>query len=150
MKIKSIFNILIFFLTVNNIYGNNICEIKQDLLEFLIRYENCKFTSIEDIANSSIIEIRKLKPINKNINGVFLFNSINFHVGYAHFLLVENDSYEIINMRESFNDNIKKIICFLERNSEYNEDDTIFYISTFIRIYNENKKPDGIITTKRQ
>jgi hypothetical protein len=148
MKRKYYILFFIFFISAN-IHSNNLDDIKKKILDILIEYEDWESTSIEDISNSCIVEIQKSEPLDENKTGIFLFNLINFHGSYAHFILIEKDRFEIINMRDAFEDNIKKLIEFLSRNEEYSKNDVLFYVSTFIRVHENNTNPIGVVTKKR-
>ena len=93
------------------------------------------------------MEIKKDKPLKETSTGIFLFNIISFHGEHSHFLLVEDENFIIINMREPLNYNIKQLLDFLERNTEYAKEDVIFYLNSFIRIDMNNKKKGGVIRT---
>jgi len=146
---KYILIILCVCVTTTNVYCVSTEEIKKSILNFLIEYECSTFSSIDDITDSSIMEIKKQEDISNCSTGVFLFNAINFHGGYAHFIIIDDDYFEIINMRDVLDSNIEKFLTFFERNEKYSKDEILYYISSLIRTYKSNTNPTGVITRKR-
>jgi hypothetical protein len=91
------------------------------------------------LLNQFIEDVRINKSIEKGMNGVFLFYTIAAHQN-LHFLLIDDTGFEIINMRESLDGNLEKLITFLKRNDDYTKEDIIFYISDLIRVYHYNER----------
>jgi hypothetical protein len=60
--------------------------------------------------------------------------------GRIHFLLVEKDSFQILNMSEPIDQNILKLSDFLKRNKQYSKQDVLFYIGDVIKVHQYNEK----------
>jgi len=136
-----IYLIIIMGFIFTNCYSNDFREIKKSVFDFLVKTEDYSVNnSVNDILNELILEVKTQKPLSKkNTIGIFIFSPMAVH-GHSHFILAEKDTFQIINMRETFEDNIKKLIDFFKRNEEYNKDDVIFYMSFFLRINDNNQK----------
>ena len=61
-------------------------------------------------------------------------------MSYTHFILVEKDSFQIINMEDPLDQNILTFIAFFERNRQYSRKDVLFYIKDFINRYQQDKE----------
>ena len=112
-------------------------SIKQSMISFLIeKYSNPS----EDLPNFLIIERRKQKSIEDVNEGVFIFTS-NMSSGFRyHFVLIEKDHFEILDMEDSIDQNVLKLIAFLERNKQYCKEDILFYIQDVVVTYQRNEE----------
>jgi len=94
----------------------------------------------DDLPNFLIFDRRKQEAIENGKDGIFVFSS-TLSSGYrVHYLLVEPDSFQILNMIEPIDTNVLKLVQFFERNKEYCRDDILFYIQDLILTYQENEK----------
>jgi hypothetical protein len=149
---KIIFNILVALFFSLSVNSTNIPlkEIKDSTVSFLqtelgMDYVNSIKESIyDDSFNNNIWETRKNESITDGMNGVFLI-SLSPHLD-SYFLLVEDDSLRIINMRKNLlDDSMKILLDFLERNKNYNKEDVIFYMKELMRINQRNLKKGGTV-----
>lgn len=143
MRIKILY--CLFFMSCSICFATTtpLKEIKNNIICFLNKTEPLGKKKFEKgIPNDFIRDIRKNKSIEDGMNGIFLFDIASTHQN-LHFLLIDDTGFEIINMRESFDDNLSKLVIFFKKNDEYTKEDILFYISDFIRIYHYNKKLDS-------
>lgn len=143
MKLKILYS-LISILLCSNIYATDIelKTIKDSLLCFLQKTEPlCNKSVSKGLLNDFIWDTRSDKPIQERRNGVFLFYMMTQM--HLHFVLIDDTGFEIINMREALDENMKKLISYFKRSGDYTKEDMLFYISDIIRIYNYNKKLDS-------
>lgn len=131
-----ILNLLVF----NSSIAQNISinEIKEVLVDFLISNEQIPNSyEPDDLCDCLIIEMKSGKQINEEQIGVFLFSTLSSHE-YLHILLLDFDSYEIVNMRDSFDVNMKKVLTFFKANADYTRSDIIYYLEEMAKIYDKN------------
>lgn len=93
--------------------------------------------STDDLPNFLIVDRGKHEEIEEGKDGVFAFGTLTSDVGIRpHFLLIDRDSFQILNMREPIDVNVLKLIQFFERNKEqYSKDEILFYMKNLIDIY---------------
>jgi len=115
-------------------------SIKMSLISFLKEIDQIKDFPIEDLPDFLIYDRRKQEAIKEGKEGVFIFGS-NLASGIRHhFLLVERDSFEILNMEKMVDQNMMKLIDFFNRNKQYCREDILFYIGDLIFVYQRNEK----------
>jgi hypothetical protein len=149
--IKKVQIILLLFFLCNNIQATNVSlqEIKDSLLLFLdntnIRSESYYEKYRTKWSNELIRDTRVNKRIEDGMNGVFLFGILSEHE-YLHFVLIDDSGFEIVNMKNPLDENIKMLKFFLKRNLEYTKKDVRFYIKEFRRIkkYNKQAEQNGL------
>lgn len=142
MKVRRILFIFFFILSFSNLHSSNtpLSEIKDSIACFIKETEPFGQKNFPDgIPNKRIRDVRNNRIIEEGMNGIFLFIIASTHQN-LHFLLMDDMGFQIINMRESLDKNIKILLEYFERNNVYSTDDIIFYISDMIRIYNYNEK----------
>lgn len=136
--------IVVILISSSSIRATNISmsEIRDSIESFLVRVEHMNagiFNMIPDEQfNNNIWKIKNKESIAEGMTGIFLVR-IGSH-NASHFLLVEENGFQIINMRDSFIDNLKVLLNFLERNEADTKDDAIFHMKAFIRINESNLK----------
>lgn len=139
---KKILVTAIILISSFSIRATNIAlnDIKDSIVSFLVHVEHINedlFKMIpDDLFNNNIRELRIHKSIANGMNGIFLLDAGTHNA--SHFLLIEDNDFQIINMRGSFTDNLKILLNFLEKNDEYTKDDAIFYSKAFVRINESN------------
>lgn len=141
---KLVQSILMFlFLTCCSLYSTEVPlrDIKDSLRIFITKTEvlSDSFYVHNDLSNDLIRDTRLDKGIEEGKNGIFLFNILSHHQN-LHFVLIDDTGFEIINMRETLDENMEKLISHFKRNGDYTKEDILFYISDFIRIYHYNEK----------
>jgi hypothetical protein len=97
-----------------------------------------KDRSIEDFPDF-LINDRKYGPITEGKEGVFAFGLLASGE-ITHFLLVEKDSFEILNMEDPIDQNMLKLIAFFERNKKYCKEDVLFYLKDLLITYQQNEE----------
>lgn len=126
-------------------------SIKLELVRFLKDTEQVdKDYKVEYLSNFLIMEVKTGKAIDANNKGIFVFSTLS-SVEYVHFLLIDDASFKIVNMKESYDENIDILLNFLEKNKEYSKDDIVFYLRELQRIFRLNKKTirdHGVIVDK--
>jgi hypothetical protein len=138
---KKIFFVLFFIAICNNSYSiGSLKEIKDSIFFFLKRNEVMSLTyKPEYISNSCFINATTHLAIKEGEIGVFILTTFSAH-NYDHFILIDNNNYFIINMRDPFEKNIKQLVDFLKLNNLYKKEDVILYVNEFIRIKHQNDK----------
>ena len=94
--------------------------------------------SIDDFPNFLICD-RKYGSIEEGKEGIFAFGLLTSGE-LTHFLLVEKNSFEILNMKDPIGKNILKLSDFLKRNKQYSKQDVLFYIEDVIKTHQYNKE----------
>jgi len=112
-------------------------SIKTSIISFLKEVENVDH-SIESL-DFLLVNSKTRKPIEEGKDGVYYFNMLGTN-SYTHFLLVDKDSFQIINMEDPLDQNILKFIVFFEKNNQYKSKDVLFYIKDFITRYQRDNK----------
>jgi len=112
-------------------------SIKTSVILFLKEVEKVDH-SIESL-DFLIVDSKTVKPIEEGRDGVYFFNMLGT-MSYTHFLLVDKDSFQIINMKEPLDQNILKFIAFFEKNNQYSRKDVLFYIKDFITRHQQDEK----------
>lgn len=84
-------------------------SIKRSLESFLSEVEHFPAHSTDDSSDYLIFDRGKHEEIKEGKDGVFMFRAFS-SVARTHFLLVENDSFQILNMREPIDINVLKLI----------------------------------------
>ncbi|MBB4038353.1 hypothetical protein GGR21_004292 [Dysgonomonas hofstadii] len=115
-------------------------EIKDSILLFLKQTKDMPENStIDYLPNKIIIDRKDKSHIQDQKNGIFYIPSFSAH-GYAHYLLVDNMSFQIINMREPIEVNLEKVIKYLKKNENlYSKSDIFFYLLDIIKTDEKNK-----------
>lgn len=96
--------------------------------------------SCDDLPNFLIFDRGKQDAIKEGKDGIFVFNSNLASGSRIHFLLVEKDSFQILDMTESLEINLLKLIQFFERNKQYSRKNILFYTKDFIVTYQKNEE----------
>ena len=130
--------ILILLISANGKSTNMpLDSIKTGVISFLKEVEKFEY-SFEDL-DFLLVNCKTINPIEEGEKGVFFFNMLS-SISYTHFLLVDKDSFQIINMEDPLDQNILKFIVFFERNNQYQPKDVLFYIKDFVTRYQRDKK----------
>lgn len=136
---------LLFILFFNIVFSDFVIAqnipldtIKQAMVDFLKTTEQIPDDfNVDNFCNCLISEIKTGKQIDEEQKGIFLFSTFSSYE-YLHVLLVDKDSYLIINMRDPFDRNIEKILYFFNTHAEYTRSDIIYYLLEVSNIYNKN------------
>lgn len=75
--------------------------------------------------------------LKNGIYSIFPMSSFNEYT-YNHLLLVSNNEFAIINMRDSFRTNLALLTDFLKNNPVFTKENSLLYIQEFIRISEAN------------
>ena len=115
-------------------------SIKRSLVSFLQERHPGQLLdlSCEDL-DFLIFDRGKQERIKEGEDGIFVFSSTLASGFRYHFLLVEKDRFQILNMTEPIDINVLKLIHFFERNKQYCKDDILFYIQDLIITYQKNE-----------
>ncbi len=105
-------------------------SINQAVFNFLVKVEWYPF---ESYSNDLILEAKYQESIRLRGQGVFIISS-GSSTGHVHFLLVDEDSFEIINMDNRFYENVGKFTSFFRKNDRYTRDDILYYLEELGRI----------------
>jgi hypothetical protein len=113
-------------------------SIRRSLVSFLSKVDHLNY-STDDLPDFLIVDRGKREDIKEGKDGVFAFGTLTSDVGIRpHFLLIDRDSFQILNMREPIDVNVLKLIQFFERNKEqYSRDEILFYMKNLIDIYQD-------------
>ena len=114
--------------------------IKYHLVSFIKEIDTMKVhedCSINDFPNFLICD-RKLGTITEGKEGVFAFGLLSSG-DLTHFLLIEKDHFQILNMKDSIEKNILKLSDFFKRNKQYSKHDILFYINDVITTHQNNE-----------
>lgn len=142
-------SILILFLLIFNII-NVAAEIPLDtlknaVLSVLVKEERFySMSEYEDISSFPDVLIKNVKthnPITPKSCGIFSFEAFSEH-SFVHFLLIDNNDFQIINMRKSTEETLPVLINFL-KNNNFSREDVFLYLEEYFKIVEINKK--GII-----
>lgn len=136
---------IILFLLSINIYAKStniqLDSIKYAVISMLAKEERClsmsEFSNLDDFSNQQIRNLKTDKPIDSYAEGLYVFWPLSEH-SYNHLLLIEKDSFQIINMRKPLEENLSLFINFLKRNN-YTKDDIFFYLEQFIYLAELNR-----------
>lgn len=112
--------------------------IKINVVSFLKEVENFHY-SPEDL-DYLIMESKSKEIIKENEEGVYFFNMLCSGLCYTHFILIEKDRFQIINMTDPLDQNILKFISFFGRNNIYSREDILYYISDFVIHYQRDNE----------
>ncbi|MDR1738151.1 MAG: hypothetical protein LBR66_04950 [Candidatus Symbiothrix sp.] len=139
MKTKIVILVALLCLTSRSLAVVPSDSIKQNMLLFLTKVDHIKF-SMEYISDIMIADRKKQEKIEEVKEGVFRFSS-SLSSGFRyHFLLVDKDSFQILNMTEPIDINVSKLVHFFERNEQYSRGDILFYINDLIVTYRRNEE----------
>lgn len=86
-----------------------------------------------------IRESKSKDLIEEDKEGVYYFY-VWSDISYTHYVLVDKDSFQIINMEDPLDQNLLKFIAFFEKNNQYSKEDVLFYIKDFVTRYQRDKK----------
>lgn len=140
--VKKIFIIafLLLFPYIYNLEAMNsrLNQISYKVTTFLKETEEWPW-EMDSIAMTMIIDLKKDKNVHECKEGIFSIITISTST-YTHFLLLDKDSAEIINMRDSLGLNISKIINFFYRNPNYSKEDILFYLNDILKTDDYNKR----------
>ena len=113
-------------------------SIKKNVVSFLVKNERYPAESnINDFCNCQIIERKSGKEIVQGAEGIFLFFPFSEH-GNSHLLLIEKEKFQIINMLNPLEQNLKVLLDFMKRN-HYSKREIYLYLNEFIKIIEYNK-----------
>ena len=112
-------------------------SIKTSVISFLKEVEKVDH-SIESLG-FLLVDTKTKKPIEEGKDGIYFFNMLGTR-SYTHFLLVDKDSFRIINMKDPLDQNILKLIDFFEKNNRYKPKDVLFYIKDIVNRYQRDKE----------
>jgi len=137
---KRVFIVALFLLIAIESHSTSIPldSIKADLVSFLNKVEkrNC---SINELPDFLIFDRGKKEAINDGKDGIFVFGILSSGAR-THYLLVDQNSFQILDMTESLDINLLKLIHFFEWNKQYNRNDILFYINDLIITYQRNEE----------
>ncbi|MDH6310473.1 hypothetical protein M2451_004021 [Dysgonomonas sp. PFB1-18] len=139
---KKIAVLSLFILITSNIFSTEIPlkEIKESVLSFLQKNGDCpEFYTLDNFPNEMITNPLNKNTIKEKEHGIYLIKNFLVH-GYLHYLLVDNNGFSIIDMRESPQVNIVILLHFLEENENYTKNDVLFYIRNFVDTSERNEK----------
>jgi len=145
MKKKLFGIIVILFISIDN-YATTLPldSIKKELISFLNEIEPVLSDSpmkVGDLPNFLIYDRRKKEAIEDGKDGIFVFSSVVSSGFRYHFVLVGQDSFQILNMEDPIDENILKLCCFFFKNKQYySKEDILFYIENIITTYQKNEK----------
>ena len=112
--------------------------IRRSLVSFLSEVDHLNH-STDELPDFLIIDRGRHEDIKEGKEGVFVFKTLT-PGRRTHFLLVEKDSFQILNMLDPIDVNVLKLIQFFERNKEqYRKDEILFYFNDLIFIYQRNE-----------
>ena len=117
-------------------------SVRVSLVSFLNKVEKRvdSFYTINELPDFLIYDRGKQKAINEEKEGVFVFGTLSSGVR-THFLLIDKDTFQILNMTDSIDTNVLKLIQFFERNKkQYSRDDILFYIKDLVITYQRNEE----------
>ena len=116
--------------------------IKNSLVSFLIERHPVELAnySSDDLPDFYINDRKKQEPIKEREDGIFVFSSTLSSGFRYHFLLVEKNNFEILNMEDTIDQNMLKLIAFFERNKKYSKEDILFYLKDLLIIYQRNEE----------
>ncbi len=77
------------------------------------------------------------EEVKEGIYSIFPMSTFSEYT-YHHILLVGENEFKIINMRNSLMDNLKLVVAFLSDNPRYSKDESLSYINDFIRTSEAN------------
>jgi hypothetical protein len=114
-------------------------SIKLGIVAFIKDVERAN-TSVSDWSNFLIGN--REGYIEEGKDGIFIIGvqvviSSGAHI---HFLLVEKDSFQILNLTEPIDVNVMKLVNYFERNSRYCKDDILFYMKALVATYQRNEE----------
>ncbi len=135
MKIILSFTLLIMSL---NAFGQYDIEdtLKKDVVEFIIKSE--QFTNSTGDFTLFIEDIITGEEYKDQTNGVFVIKTFNSS-SYFHLILFEKKKYEIVNMYESYDRIIDKLINYFKRN-ESSSEIILKYLEDVSKIKKRNNK----------
>jgi len=117
---------------------NRISSIKDSIVSFLRNTENLTDSyKSESLSDALICELNSKKRINETSTGVFWFTTLSSH-SYTHIIIVRENSYQILNMREPLDNNILLLCDYLSKNRGLSAKDVIDYIDKLIDIHRKN------------
>jgi len=111
-------------------------SIKKSVILFLKEVENVDH-SIESL-DFLLVDSKTKNPIEEGKSGVYFFNMLGT-MSYTHYVLVDKDSFQIINMKDPLDENILKFFVFFEKNNQYLSEDVLFYIKDFVNRYQKDR-----------
>ncbi len=112
-------------------------SIKKSVISFLKEVEKFDY-SLEDL-DFLLADSKTINPIKEGKSGVYFFNMLGT-MSYTHFILVDKDSFQIINMKDPLDENILKLFVFFEKNNQYQSEDVLFYLKDFVDRYQRDRK----------
>ncbi len=86
-----------------------------------------------------INDIVTLKHINEQEYGVFMFGTLTSH-SYFHILLRDKDAYVIIDMKQSYEKVILKILDYFRQNNLYSKEEILLYFTKVTELYKKNQE----------
>jgi hypothetical protein len=123
-------------------------SIKNSMASFINIVERSHIWTSNDFPDFMIYDRGAKESIKEGKEGVFVFYTLSSGAR-THFLLVEKDRFQILNMTDSIDINVLKLIQFFKRNKQYCVDSILFYINDLITTYQQNeayiKSFNGII-----
>lgn len=117
-------------------------SIRVSLVSFLNKVEKRvdSVHTIDELPDFLIFDRGKQKAINEEKVGVFVFGTLSSGIR-THFLLIDKDSFQILNMTDPIDTNVLKLIQFFERNKkQYSRNDILFYIKDLVVTYQRNEE----------
>ena len=139
MKRLIIMTLIVFISVAGKSTTIPLDSIKKSVILFLKEVYNVDH-SIESL-DFLLVDSKTINPIKEEEEGVYFFNMLGTGSNsYTHFILVEKDSFQIINMGEPLEENILKLIAFFERNKQYNREDVLFHIKDFVTRYQRDNE----------
>lgn len=92
-----------------------------------------------------IMEVESKNTLLEQDYGMFHFFTLSSSHPYSHFILIDEDSYTILNMRESLYTNLTKTLAFFEKNKDtYSKESILLNIKALTKVYSMNKFDDAL------
>jgi hypothetical protein len=120
-------------------------SVKMNLIKFLINKKDlvCDFNSFNK--NVLIVnDIVSFEKYGKKQYGIFKFGTLSSH-SFFHMLLKNKQSYTIIDMRLSLEDNLLQVVNYFKEVKVYNSDTILNYFTKIIEL---NKRNSEIVPWK--
>ncbi len=138
--------LLFFILLIINInaFGqyNKDDTLRTDVVKFIIKSE--QFSDSKGDFTIFIEDVITDEEYRNQENGIFVIKTFNSGT-YFHLIVFENKKYEIINMYDSYDKVIDKLIYYFKRNEYYSSEIILKYLEAVNRIKVRNNKIKGVV-----
>jgi hypothetical protein len=161
MKIK-LLALFICVCTAYSVHAQNVTydSLRTAIVKFLSETEDC-FTDMGDnnilgigdyvskyqIGDERDLGISGYKKGVKFKTGMYSFypsSSYCDDTTYIHLVLIDKDGFQIINMRQPIEVNLKMVIDFLQNNHSFTKKESLLHLQRFVEIYGINRSPWSI------